>query len=107
MDEHIDTVAEAESFEVEEVKVLSSVLFRARCQKTTGAARRVVKNSAKFDGLSSWRRFASEYDPQLITGAQANRRNGLSMERATNPQDISAKTGVRRSSTQVRGQREK
>ena len=57
--------------------------------RTTGTARKIATSGKRGDGLNAWRRLFQEYNPQLVTGAQALLRRALSMGRARNVADVS------------------
>ena len=58
-------------------------------EAATGTARKIATSGKRGDGLNAWRRLFQEYNPQLVTGAQALLRRALSMGRAKGVADVS------------------
>ena len=92
--EHVTEAAiqikcEEEDWEYDSVSTFSRVTFVYLSMRTTGTARGVVTSGKRGDGLNAWRRLFQEYNPQLVTGAQALLRRALCMGRARNVADVS------------------
>ena len=97
-EEHVDpTNREAAANQcgttLEKVTAFDRLLYKCLKMKTAvgSGARKVVKNGEVNDGLNAWRRLCQEYDPRLITGAQAHLERALQIPRAKNHGDIGPK----------------
>ena len=78
---------EEEDWEYDCISTFSRVTFVYLSMRTTGTARKIATSGKRGDGLNAWRRLFQEYNPQLVTGAQALLRRALSMGRAKNVAD--------------------
>ena len=85
----IQVKCEEEDWEYDSVSTFSRVTFVYLSMRTTGTARKIATSGKRGDGLNAWRRLFQEYNPQLVTGAQALLRRALSMGRAKNVADVS------------------
>ena len=85
----IQVKCEEEDWEYDSVSTFSRVTFVYLSMRTTGTARKIATSGKRGDGLYAWRRLFQEYNPQLVTGAQALLRRALSMGRAKNVADVS------------------
>ena len=88
-DTAIQTRCDEEDWEYDNINTFSRVTFVYLSMRTTGTARKIVTSGKRGDGLNAWRRLFQEYNPQLVTGAQALLRRALSMERAKTVADVS------------------
>ena len=88
-EEAIRVKCEEEDWECDSVSTFSRVTFVYLSMRTTGTARKIATSGKRGDGLNAWRRLFQEYNPQLVTGAQALLRRALSMGRARNVADVS------------------
>ena len=81
-DTAIQTRCDEDDLEYDNVNTFSRVTFVYLSLRTTETARKIVTNGKRGDGLDAWRRVCQEYNPQLVTGAQAvvkgTRKNKLS-----------------------------
>ena len=80
---------EEEDWEYDSISTFSRVTFVYISMRTTGTARKIATSGKRGDGLNAWRRLFQEYNPQLVTGAQALLRRALSMGRAKSVADVS------------------
>ena len=80
---------EEEDWEYDSISTISRVTFVYLSMRTTGTAREIATSGKRGDGLNAWRRLFQEYNPQLVTGAQALLRRALSMGRAKSVADVS------------------
>ena len=78
----IQVKCEEEDWEYDSVSTFSRVTFVYLSMRTTGTARKIATSGKRGDGLNAWRRLFQEYNPPLVTGAQALLRRALSMGRA-------------------------
>ena len=88
--EHVEEAAirakcEEEDWEYDSI----NTTFVYLSMRTTGTARKIATSGKRGDGLNAWRRLFQEYNPQLVTGAQALLRRALSMGRAKSVADVS------------------
>ena len=67
----IQTKCEEEDWEYDNISTFSRVTFVYLSMRTTGTARKIATSGKRGDGLNAWRRLFQEYNPQLVTGAQA------------------------------------
>ena len=88
-DTAIQTRCDEEDWEYDNINTFSRVTFVYLSMRTTGTARKIATSGKRGDGLNAWRRLFQEYNPQLVTGAQALLRRALSMGRARNVADVS------------------
>ena len=92
--EHVDESAiqakcDDEDWDYDNINTFSRVTFVYLSMRTTGTARKIATSGKRGDGLNAWRRLFQEYNPQLVTGAQALLRRALSLGRAKNVMDVS------------------
>ena len=80
---------EEEDWEYDSISTFSRVTFVYLSMRITGTARKIATSGKRGDGLNAWRRLFQEYNPQLVTGAQALLRRALSMGRAKSVADVS------------------
>ena len=85
----IRSKCEEEDWEYNSISTFSRVTFVYLSMRTTRTARKIVTSGKRGDGLHAWRRLFQEYNPQLLTGAQALLRRALSMGRAKSVADVS------------------
>ena len=89
MEAAIRAKCEEEDWEYDSISTFSRVTFVYLSMRTTGTARKIATSGKRGDGLNAWRRLFQEYNPQLVTGAQALLRRALSMGRAKSVADVS------------------
>ena len=92
--EHVDELAiqakcDDEDWDYDNINTFSRVTFVYLSMRTTGTARKIATSGKRGDRLNAWRKLFQEYNPQLVTGAQALLRRALSMGRAKNVADVS------------------
>ena len=87
----VDNFVVEKGWNGDKVHAFSRALYKYLYMKTSGSARRIVRNGAKHDGYNAWRRLFAEYDPKLVTGAQGHLKRALGMGRAKNVSEVSAK----------------
>ena len=75
----IQTKCEEEDWEYDSISTFSRVTFVYLSMRTTGTARKIATSGKRGVGLNAWRRLFQEYNPQLVTGAQALLRRALSI----------------------------
>ena len=85
--EHVNELAiqakcDDEDWDYDNINTFSRVTFVYLSMRTIGTARKIATSGKRGDGLNVWRRLFQEYNPQLVTGAQALLRRALSMGRA-------------------------
>ena len=90
-DKEVADMCTEKKWDPEMLKKFSSAIYRYLVQKTTGTARRTVKNGVRFDGLNAWRRLGAEYNPFLVTGYQGHLRKALQVPRAKSVNDLSTR----------------
>ena len=70
---------EEEDWKYDSISTFSRVTFVYLSMRTTGTARKIATSGKRSDGLNAWRRLFQEYNPHLVTGAQALLRRALSI----------------------------
>ena len=101
-DTEIQTRCDVEDWEYDNINTFSRVTFVYVSMRTTGTARKIVPSGKRGDGLNAWRRLFQEYNPQLVTGAQALLRRALSMGRAKSVTDVGSNSRTGRVGEKIR-----